>query len=205
MKRLLFCVVIPSIISFAQAQTKTLQEDYSLTWNQGKVIFYTGDTVSCKLRYNHTLSVGALQVMKDDNIITLPSRDVLSFSFYDEHKSRMRNFSSMSVSEEESYPNQKVFLESLYNDQQFIILNHRTMDVPYDYMNYTRLISKPVRISKKYILNTQTGELLPLSKENTLKLLQTRREEITAFIQEHHLRFRKVADFIDVFEYNSSL
>jgi hypothetical protein len=110
----------------------------------------------------------------------------------------------MAVAEEE-YSKQKVFLESLYNDKQFIILNHRTMDVPYDYMNYTRLISKPVRISKKYILNTRTGELLPLSKENTLRLLERRKDEITAFIQEHHLRFKKVADFIDVLEYHSSL
>lgn len=204
MKRLLLCVAILFPISFSQAQTKAPQDEYSLAWNQGKVIFYTGDTVECMLRYNQTLSVGALQIMKDDNIITLPSKDVLSFSFYDERKGQTRYFSSMAVTEEE-YVNQKVFLESLYNDTQFVILNHRTMDVPYDYMNYTRLISKPVRVSKKYILNAKTGELLPLSKENTLKLLESRKNEITAFIQEHHLRFKKVADFIDVLEYHSSL
>ena len=80
MKRLLLCVVTYSLFLFAEAQVKTIQEEYSLAWNKGQVIFYTGDTVHCMLRYNQTLAIGALQIMKEDNIITLPSKDVLSFS-----------------------------------------------------------------------------------------------------------------------------
>lgn len=203
MKRLILVVNACFLFLVAGAQLNP-KVDYSLTWYKGSVIFHTGDSLSCTLRYNQTLSIGAVQILQDDNVITLSSKDVKSFSFYDEEKGRLRKFSSLIVSDEVP-ENQKVFLEHLYNDSQFSILNQRTVDVPYDYMNYSRFISKPVRMSKKYILDTRTGAVLPLSKENTLKLLEPRKEEIISFIHERHLKFKRVADYIDVFEYHSSL
>jgi hypothetical protein len=202
MKRLLLVVIVlASISSYSQFRPRY---DYSLTWHEGNVILYTGDTLACTLRYNQTLSIGALQILQDDEVITLSSKDVQEFSFYDIDKNRWRKFSSMMIEEEEPI-NQKLFLEHLYYNKQFSILNLKTIDVPFDYMNYTRLISKPVRMSKKYIMDSRTGALLPLSKENALKLLDPRRDEIASFIHEHRLRFKRVADYIDVLEYHSSL
>lgn len=205
MKRLLFVTItcLSFLSTFAQFKTQTKLE-YSPTWHDGEIIFNTGDTLQCKLRYNQWLSVGTLQVLENNNVITLPSKDVKDFSFFDGERSRWRRFSSMEMNEEDAVSG-KVFVEHLYHDKQFSILNFRTVDVPYDYMNYTRLISKPVRISKKYILDSRTGELLPLSKENTLKLLQSKKQEIVSFIQQQHLRFKRITDYINVLEFHNSL
>lgn len=205
MKRLLFVIIlcISFLSTFAQFKTQTKGE-YSLVWHEGEIIFHTGDTLQCMLRYNQWLSVGTLQVLENNDVITVPSKDVRAFSFFDRERSRWRRFSSMKVNEEDAI-NGKVFLEHLYHNKQFSILNLRTVDVPYDYMNYTRLISKSVRISKKYLFDSRTGELLPLSKQNTLKLLEPRKEEIISFIQQQHLRFKRVADYINVLEYHNSL
>lgn len=204
MKRLL---VVVSFIFFStllsQAQFKP-RLDYSLAWHKGTVIFQTGDTLDCTLRYNHTLYIGTLQIVEAGNVITVPSSDVKKFSFYDDAKGRWRTFTSMTLEGEEPL-NQKFFLEQLYYDEQFAILNHRTLDVPYDYMNYTRFISKPVRMTKRYLLDFKSGKILPLSKENTLKLLESQREEIIAFINQRHIRFKRLHDYIDVFEYHASL
>lgn len=204
MKRLLLFVALFYCVSAAVAQQMSNHvESYSLTWHDGQVIFNTGDTVACNVRFNETIAKGVLQIMEDDNIVTVVADDVESFSFYDTQNDKLRKFTSMPLVIDNSQ--QKAFLERLYDDPQFSILKHKTLDVPYEYMNYTRLISKPVRMSRRYILNISTGELLPLSKENTLRLLASRKTEITSFIQEHHIRFKKVTDYINVFQYHSSL
>jgi len=204
MKRLLLSVTLFYCICGAVAQKMSNHvESYSLTWHDGEVIFNTGDTIACKVRFNETIAKGVLQIMEDDNIVTVVADDVSSFSFYDMQNDKLRKFTSMPLLNDKSQ--QKAFLECVYDDPQFSILKHKTLDVPYEYMNYTRLISKPVRMSKRYILNISTGELLPLSKENTLRLLESRKTEITSFIEENHIRFKKVADYINVFQYHSSL
>jgi hypothetical protein len=204
MKRLLVSLAIYCFfLMHVCAQVKPA-ESFVLAWNSGNVIFKSGDTLHCKLRYNHAASVGMLQILENDIAVTLTPADVNAFSFYDEAKQKVRNFSSLPAAEGET-SDQPFFMESLYSDQRFSIVNHRTMDVPYGYMNYTRLISKPVKISKKYILDSSTGELLPLSKENALRLMDTKRNEVTGYIQSHRLKFKKTADYIHLFRYHSSL
>lgn len=204
MKSLLLLAFLFLFFINVQAQSTSRSDTYSLTWSQGMVVFPAGDTVHCTLRYNQQLSNGTLQVMEGDLIIALSARDVASFTFYDSSRQKTRKFSAMPV-DKLNDAGQKFFLEYIYHDQQFSILNHRTVDVPYEYMNYSRFVSRPARISRKYILNMTTGELMPLSKENTLRLMEQRKEEIMSFIQDHHIRFKKTADYITVFRYHSSL
>jgi hypothetical protein len=204
MKSLLLPAFLFLFIVNVQAQTTIRPDTYSLAWSHGTVMFPGGDSVRCVLRYNQQMSNGTLQIMDGDDIIALSARDVASFSFYDSIREKTRKFSVMPV-DAGNEAGQKYFLEYIYNDQQFSILNHRTVGVPYEYMNYSRFVSKPARISRKYILDMNTGELMPLSKENTLRLMQRRKEEIMSFIQDNHIRFKKTADFISVFRYHSSL
>jgi hypothetical protein len=203
MKRLLVCITFFFLVISVSAQVKTA-ENFVLTWNSGYVVFNSGDTLKCKLRYNHAASIGMLQVLENDVAVTLTPADVKAFSFFDEERMKDRRFSSLPALEGET-ADKSFFMESLYSDQRFSIVNHRTRDVPYGYMNYTRLISKPVKMSKKYILDSSTGELLPLSRENALRLLDTRRDEVTGYIQSHRLKFKKTADYIHLFRYHSSL
>lgn len=205
MKQLLFGVVGFLLIVVAHGQIKPKYTNhYTLAWSKGSVIFNTGDTLHCDLRYHQSISNGTLQVMEGETIITLNANEVTTFSFFDEGKSKMRKFSTLLVSGKE-HEHQNVFVERLYDDQQFSILNHKTVDVPYDYMNYSRFISKPVPLSKKYILDVKTGVLWPLSKENVLRLLEKKRTEISSFINQHHIKFKRVSDYIDIFQYHSSL
>lgn len=204
MKPLLLAAFLLLFILNVQAQATGRSDAYSLTWSRGIVVFPGGDSILCTLRYNQQLSNGTLQVMDGDQIIALSARDVVSFTFYDSTREKTRKFSAMPV-DVENDAGQKFFLEYIYHDQQFSILNHRTVDVPYAYMNYSRFVSKPTRVSKKYILNRSTGELMPLSKENTLRLMERRKEEILSFIEANRIRFKKTADYITVFRYHSSL
>ena len=202
MKRLITGFVIYCCFSLlAQSQTN---EKFVIRWNDGSVVFKTGDTLMCKLRYNHAASCGILQVLENEIPVTVSPLDVASFSFYDERKQRLRRFSSLAIGQLEE-KGQFFFVENIYSDHRFSIVNHRTMDVPNGYMNYTRLISKPVPMSKKFILDATTGQLLPLSKENAIRLLENRRNEVMSYIQNNHLKFKKTADYIHLFEYHSSL
>jgi hypothetical protein len=202
MKRLLVVLVIYCLClapTFAQVKSG---ENFDLAWKPGEVIFTSGDTVHCNLRFNHSASIGMLQVLENDIAVTLSPADVKTFSFYDVAKTRERNFSSLPALESED---QFYFMESLYSDERFSIVNHRTMDVPYGYMNYTRLISKPVKMSKKYIVDSTTGKLFPLSRENALRLLDAKQNELASYIQNHRLKFKRTADYIHLFQYHSSL
>lgn len=205
MKQLLLLVVTLLPVWVANAQIKlNHSKHYTLAWSQGRVIFNTGDTLLCELRYHQPISNGTLQVMEGETIITLSANEVKTFSFYDDDKGKMRKFSTMPISGKE-HEGQNVFVERLYDDQQFSIINHKTVGVPYEYMNYSRFISKPVPLSKKYILDQKTGVLWPLSKVNVFRLLEKRRSEISLFISQHHIKFKKVSDYIDIFQYHSSL
>jgi hypothetical protein len=160
--------------------------------------------LECNLRFIETASEGLLQVMDDERIVTLDIKHVKSFSFYESQINRLRKYFSIALALDQPVSKQ-FFLECLYNDSQFSILRHKTVGVPYDYMNYSRFISKPARITRKYILNLNTGELLPLSREHALKLMEKRKAEISSFIQSHDIKFKKVADYVHVFEYHASL
>jgi hypothetical protein len=202
MKGLHLCIVLCCISILVSAQVKSkATTTYSLTWNNGQVVFYTGDTVACSLRYNQFVSNGSLQVLRNDTVITLSARDVTTFSFFDLEKERYRKFAVLPI----AASGQSCFVECLYNDTSFTIISHKTVDVPYAYMNYSRFIGKPIRLNKKYILNESTGELLPLSKDNVLHLMQRHRREILSFIHDNNIKFKRTADYIDVFRYHDSL
>jgi hypothetical protein len=202
MKRLLVGLVFCLFLIHVQAQVSS--DAYVLEWKSGSIYFKSGDTLACPVRYNHAASEGVLQVLEKDVVITLNPEDVDAFSFFDTRKMKERKFHSITIRKDAGQEH-SFFMENLYSDNRFSIVNHRTMDVPYGYQNYTRLISKPVRISKKYVLDASTGELLPLSKENVLRLMNPKRQEVTDYIQSHRLRFKKTADYIDLFSYHSSL
>jgi hypothetical protein len=207
MKRLLWSMVFCVIIFSASAQVKlnSYTGTFSPEWHKGSIIFNTGDTVKCTLRYNQAFPAGILQLRKKEIAITIPPCDVKGFYYFDPKKDRVRKYYSMPLSANEP-PTQEYFMECIYDDASISILNHKSIGVPYEYMNYSRFISKPSRISRKYILNAATGELLPLTRENALRLMgNNRKPAILSYIENHDIRFKSVTDYIHVFEYYSSL
>lgn len=175
---------------------------YAPGWTSGLVVLETNDTVPCKLRFNQMVPEGLLQVLDGENVLTLSVKDVKSFSFLDEKKNRYRRFFTLSVPLN-GYVNREIFLEYIYGNEKVSILNHKTMGLPHAYMEFSP-IKQPAPINRQYLLNSVTGELLPMSKENALAFFDNKRQ-IARYIDDHGIRFKRVSDFVKIFEYHRSL
>src|SRR5688500_16740844 len=114
----LLLIVFCCPLANADAQARF---EYSLEWNNGNVVFTSGDTIECKLRYNQRLPETILQVMDGENVRCLSVKDVASFSYHDTKKNRLRIFQPMQVPFGE-FQGQVYFCERLYNNSRFSIL-----------------------------------------------------------------------------------
>jgi hypothetical protein len=199
MKRILIVLMITSSTAlFAQ---NIAAEKFSLDWNRGQIIFKTGDTLTCNLRFNQTADKSILQINEEGHTLTVPTKDVRQFSFFDARKNRKRIFTAFL---HPHFADKEFYMEKIYVDNRFCILNHKTMEVPAE-LNFSRFVGKPIKIHKKYLMDEATGKLLPLSRESLLALLEPKRTEILSYVKAHHIRFRRIADFISVFQYHNSL
>ena len=171
-------------------------------WTPGLVVLETNDTVACTLRYNQMVPEGLLQVLDGDNVLTLSVKDVKCFFFFDPKRNRYRRFFTLSVPLN-SYIRREMFLEYVYGNERVSILNHKTMGLAHAYMEFTPF-KQPAPLSKQYLLDCRTGEVFPISEENAISLLQKKRE-VASFIESQDIRFRKVSDYVKVFEYDRSL
>jgi hypothetical protein len=172
-------------------------------WTQGMVVLETNDTVMCELRFNQMVPEGLLQVLDGENILTLSVKDVKCFFFFDEKKNRHRKFFTLSVPLEGNV-SREMFLEYVYGNDKISILNHKTMGLAHAYMEFTPLKEQATPLSKQYLLDFRTGKLLPISEKNALSMLD-KKEEIAGFIVKHGIRFRKLSDYVKIFEYDRSL
>lgn len=171
-------------------------------WTPGMVVLESNDTVACMLRYNQLVPEGLLQVRDGETVLTLSVRDVKCFFFFDARKDRYRKFYTLTVPVNKSI-SREMFLEYIYGNDKVSILNHKTMGLAHTYMEYTPF-KQPIPISKQYLLNCHTGELLPISEENALSLMG-KSDLVNNFIELNHIRFRKLSDYVKVFEYDRSL
>lgn len=175
---------------------------FSPEWTSGVVVLETNDTVSCTLRFNQIVPEGLLQVLDGDHILTLSVKDVKAFLFFDPVKNRYRRFLTLTIPMH-GYVNREMFLEYVYGNERVSILNHKTMGLAHAYMEFSPL-KQASPINKQYLLDSSTGVLLPMSKENALSILDNK-EEMTRFIENNLIRFRKVSDYVKIFEYHRSL
>lgn len=171
-------------------------------WTQGTVVLETNDTVACTLRYSQMVPEGLLQVEDGDNILTLSVKDVRSFSFFDARRNRYRKFFTLAVPLD-GQKKREMFLEYVYGNDRVSILNHKTMGLAHGYLEFTPF-RQPVPVSKQYLLNCKTGEVTPISEENALALLQ-QREKVATYIQSNGIRFRRLSDYVKIFQYDRSL
>lgn len=198
MKRLLLPTLL---ISFSSLFAQQTSEKFLLEWTNGIVIFTTGDTLQCEMRFNQAGAHPILQIRNQGHTLTLPTRDVKQFTFFDTTKNRARTFSSFANSEK---VNQTCYMERIYGDAHFSILNRKTIETPNE-LDFIRFAMKPARTYKRYLFSESTGELLPMSKENLFQLLETKKSEIESYVRTNGIRFRRISDFIKVFEYHNTL
>ena len=171
-------------------------------WTQGVVVLETDDTVACTLRYNQMVPEGLLQVLDGENVLTLSVKDVKSFYFFDSIRNRHRKFFTLTLPLD-GQVERETFLEYVYGNDKVSILNHKTMGLTHAYMEFTPF-KQPVPVSRLYLLDLRSGELLPISEDNALSLLDNKRE-VSNFIHANSIRFRRVSDYVKIFEYEQSL
>jgi hypothetical protein len=191
-----------SFVTIPAANDSKTTIQYFPGWTQGLVVLETNDTVACQLRFNQMVPEGLLQVLDGDNILTLSVKDVKCFFFFDAKKNRYRKFFTLSVPMD-GYVSREMFLEYIYGNDKVSILSHKTMGLAHSYMEYTPF-KQAIPLNKQYLLDSRTGKLLPISEQNALSLLE-RKQEVSNFIQDNEIRFRKISDYVKVFEYDQSL
>lgn len=171
-------------------------------WTPGFVVLETNDTVSCTLRYNQIVPEGLLQILDGETILTLSVKDVKCFFFFDTAKSRYRKFFTLSVPLH-GRVEREMFMEYVYGNERVSILNHKTMGLAHSYMEFTPF-KQSIPVNELYLLDCRTGEILPISEENALSLLE-KKKTVAGFIESNGIRFRKLSDYVKVFEYENSL
>ena len=203
MASLFFSVLLSaSFLNLPPQNNPKAQIPFFPDWTPGVVVLETNDTVSCLLRYNQMVPEGLLQVLEGETVLTLSVRDVKCFFFFDNRKERYRKFYTLSVPIN-GYTNREMFLEYVYGNERVCILNHKTMGLAHAYMEFTPF-KQPVPLNKQYLLNGDTGELLPISEENAFSLLK-KKQQVAGFIENNGIRFKKLSDYVKVFEYDQSL
>ena len=185
-----------------EAQTRL---QYSLDWKKGKVVFESGDTVQCMVRYNTSLPEGIVQVQDGDNTLSLSVKDLLGFQYHDDSRHRDRFFQRFVLSDGEHNEGKSYFCEVIFRNSTFSILKHRAVGVPYEHMNYTRFIRKHAIITERFIVHQPSGKMLSLSRENALSLMENKLPEINSFIEENSIRFKSVTDYIRVLNFHAGL
>lgn len=195
-------LISASFLTLPPQNNPNMPIHFSPDWTSGHVVLETNDTVSCTLRFNQMVPEGLLQVLDGDNILTLSVKDVKSFLFFDPKKNRYRRFFTLSVPLN-GYVTREMFLEYVYGNENVSILNHKTMGLAHTYMEFSPLKQATPK-NKQYLLDSSTGVLLPMSKENALSLLDNK-QKVASFIESKELRFRKVSDYVKIFEYHRSL
>ncbi len=203
MKQVLLFSVLLSIAACSFGQTPSTI-GFVAEWSSGEVVFATGDTIRCDMRYNHALPAGLLQLRENDLLITVPPEDVSSFSFYDQRRARVRRFICLDLKNENEQP-VRSFLEMLYSDGKISILRHRTIGLPRDHMSYTWFFSKPARVNRHYLFDHSRKHLVPMSRDNAFQMLGGIDREMNRFIDARNLRFKSVGDYVTLFKYHESL
>jgi len=195
-------LVSASFLHLPQQNNPNVPIQFFPDWTAGLVVLETNDTVACTLRFNQMVPEGLLQVLDGDNILTLSVRDVKCFFFFDPKKKRYRKFFTLSVPFNGNVK-REMFLEYVYGNDRVSILNHKTMGLAHAYMEFTPF-KQPTPLDKQYLLDCRTGELRPISEENA-RALVVKKQQVASYIENNEIRFRKLSDYVKIFEYDRSL
>jgi hypothetical protein len=173
-------------------------------WSNGSVVLLSGDTLACQLRFTRKVKEGLLQILKEGKIEQiLTVKQVRSFEYWDEAKKKTRYFNTLSLQPELSGKKHEVFMEVMYADQYFSIVNHRTLGYSDNTWQVNPFRKKQV-VDNAYLLENATGSVLPLSKENLLKMAGDKQAQLEIFLKKFRA-LKSLTDYMEVLEYHQAL
>jgi hypothetical protein len=178
--------------------------DKSPKWHEGFAVLNNGDTIRGLLQFTRKVSEGLLQVQKQNTVEVLTVKDVRYFSFFDEHTKSERKFYTLSFQPESGKRPHEIFIEYIYGNEKVWIMNHKMLGFSKKIFQFNPFGKRTV-VNQRYLLNHESGELLPMSKENILSLMPVERREVLSYIQSNGLRLKTVEDFINLLDFQRTL
>lgn len=173
-------------------------------WTKGRVTFLNGDTLSCTLRFTRKVKEGLLQVQdKGERIQILTARHVAAFEFFDEGVKQNRYFRSLTVQPELSGRKHEVFMEVLFEGEYYSIVNHRMLGYAETSIQFNPFKKKHV-VDNLYLVDHETSQVVPMTRENFLQIVRTKRKEVDHYLQLHP-NLKSVGDYMRVLEYHQAL
>jgi hypothetical protein len=197
MKRLLviFIILLPLAVCASPKSNK---------WFSGLVVFHTGDTLHCDLRFTRKVTEGLIQVKAGDRIEVLTVKDVRAFSFYDDGRGYTRTFFNLAVIPDLSTRKHEIFIELLYATKTFSILNHKSLGYSENAIQINPFRKKAV-VNQRYIFNNATGEVVPLTRDNILMMMAERKTEVVGYLESNNVRLKTVDDYIALLDFHAKL
>lgn len=192
----LYVIVLTSVLAQSSAAVN------KMAWHEGEVISKSGDTLHCTLRVLYVATTHVFQIMHEGEPVNINPDRIRSFSLSDSINGKIRRFVSVDLKGE---TDRSVFMLSLYENEHLEILAYKTVGIPYDYMQFTGLISKPVPVTQRFVLDKHNSELNPLSRASLLKILAERDPEKEIYAKLHRRTFKKTADYIQVLQHRQNL
>jgi len=172
-------------------------------WHEGKVVLETNDTLKGLVKYD--IQNDLLQVKVRNKLESLTARKVLTFEIFDTTVKRYRQFYSLPYSPNNTYKT-PVFFELLCEGKITLLarekLEYRTVNSPFFYGNYSRL----VLVNVFYLLK-QNGVIQEFQgkKNDWLKVMETRENEVREFSKVNRLDFDEKYDLTRIIDYYNSL
>lgn len=189
MKRPLLLVFLLTL-TFCSAYAK----DHLKGWHQGVVVSTAGDTLHCYLRLTRKVSEGLLQVTQNgiqSRILTV--KEVKAFSYYDPEKKYDRVFYAVVMQPETSGKPHGVFTESLYSNDEYGIVNHRTMGVSEKNFQINPFRKRTV-VDNLYLVKRADKSVRAITHQEALDLLASEREKIMVFLKTN-ARLKSINDY----------
>lgn len=200
MKQLLVSLLICSPLLLLAQYNNNKQ---AKPWQKGEVVLHTGETFHCELRFNRFVTEGLLEIQKGSQVQMLTVKDVRAFSFFDERRHTTRTFYTLFLMPELSTREHEIFVEYVYGNKKFSILNHKTLALTRKFQ-FNPFKRKAV-VDQRYLLDNITGKIVPLSKENALTFMQEQQKEILTYLHDNGMRLKTVSEFINLLEFHQSL
>jgi hypothetical protein len=201
MKRLLE-VCLLSVLLFIFVTTGEANKNPE--FYKGTVKLFSGDTLTCQLRFTRKVSEGLIQIINDGKFQVLTVKDVSSFAFFDEARKTSRTFLNVSLKPEFSTRRHEVFVEVLHSNDVLAIVNHRTIGYSKKSFQFNPFRKKTV-IDNLYLLEKGSGLILPLSKENVLAMMKENKATVETYLETSTLKFKQLSDYATLLDYQQTL
>lgn len=174
-------------------------------WHQGKVILTSGDTLDCQLRLTRKVSEGLLQITENGlqhRVLTV--NEVISFMYQDTVRKCARVFYSLVMKPESSGKEHGVFVESLYFNDHFGIVIHRTMGISKKNIQINPFRKKTI-VENYYKVDRDEVGVSALTYGEALTLLQNEKANIISALHREDIRLRSVEDYRAIVTINQKI